>query len=245
MEFSSTNNNPHSVNSNFILYRVSFSLSIVNQLINFGIIFAFVITFFRFFLTSRANVKFTCVNFGHSTEKKFITDPIKKFYLGTFPSTSKSAKKEVLEEAEEDEIKAINYSLNNEIFLQNYTWQEKQLRKAESSPFMKKSHEEKKKYQDPAEYMGIPKSTSSPTPSMFTIDNILSSKPKLFNSGANFANNFSPFYPDRSATFSPVTASISSSPFQFRHHSSAVNLNQLASVAAATFNPTTTDFLSE
>ncbi|XP_065209401.1 homeobox protein goosecoid-like [Planococcus citri] len=114
---------------------------------------------------------------------------------------------------------------------------------------MKKTQQcedKKKKFEDPAEFMGIPKSTSSPTASMFTIENILSSKPKLLNAGgANLPNSFTPFYPERSATFSPVTASISSSPFQFRHHSTpTVNLNQLATVAAATFNPSTTDFLT-
>lgn len=212
---------------------------------NFSISFSFPLLFFSldFFLLVSI---FRGINVV--IEKTLITDPIKKYYLGTFPSTSKSPKRELLDESEEDEIKAINYSISNEIFLQNYAWQEKQLRKTENTSFMKKIHEDKKKrFEDPAEFMGIPKSTSSPTPSMFTIENILSSKPKLPNAGgANLPNSFTPFYPERSATFSPVTASISSSPFQFRHHSSpTVNLNQLATVAAATFNPSTTDFLSK
>lgn len=95
--------------------------------------------------------------------------------------------------------------------------------------------------------MGVSKSTTSSaaSASVFTIENILSSKPKLLSSNTTFPNGFSPFTPERGVTFTPISTSVTSGPFQFRPQSATVNLNQLASVAAATFNPPTSDFLSK
>ncbi|XKL67546.1 hypothetical protein PGB90_003037 [Kerria lacca] len=121
---------------------------------------------------------------------------------------------------------------------------------------MKKNEESKKKFvfHDTASKskdlyktsMGIPKSTSSSAASVFTIDNILSSKPKTLNANGSFLNQFPGFCQERgSGSMSPIMSAVSSNPFQFRHQSATVNLNQLATVAAATFSPPTTDFLSK
>lgn len=167
-------------------------------------------------------------------------------------------KAEIYEEEEEEsgddgDLEAINYSRHTNVFGAGL-WHSGHMLSVHTGGFMKKTNEESKKLTfDEATggdfykgQMGVPKSSSS-SASVFTIDNILSSKPKLVTASGAYSSNFVPFSGDRNASFTTSMAtSMAASPFQFRHHPTAVNLNQLASVAAAaSFSPSGADFLSK
>lgn len=167
-------------------------------------------------------------------------------------------KAELFEDEEEEsgddgDLEAINYSRNTSVFSAGL-WHSGHSVSGHKGEFMKKANEESKKklafdgdtgsdfYKS---NMGVPKSTNS-SASVFSIDNILSSKPKFVTASGAYSSNFVPFSEDRNASFSTsIATSMAASPFQFRHHPTAVNLNQLASVAAvASFSPSGRDFLS-